>query len=80
MTDSAAPTDDVLKQAYKAFKKRYKLTQLDHDSRIGKSPMSGGSRAIAGISPPDQYPRAVWEALVTQGKLVYMGEGTYAMK
>jgi len=71
---------DVLKAALKAFKKRLKLTQLDDNSRIGRGPMSGGQRStIAGITPPDQYPRAVWEELVKQGKLKNAGQGMYGL-
>lgn len=74
------PTPEELKLAFKAFKKRLKLTQLDHDSRVGVGPMSGGQRStIAGIVPPNQYPRAVWEALVDQGKLRYVGHGSYGL-
>jgi hypothetical protein len=75
----APPSAEVLKAAYKAFKKRLKLMQLDDNSRIGRSPLSGGQRTtIAGITPPDQYPRAVWEELVKQGKLKHAGQGMYA--
>ena len=50
------PPPEVLKAALKAFKKRLKLTQLDDNSKIGRSPMSSGQRStIAGITPPDQY-------------------------
>lgn len=74
------PSKEVLKAALKAFKKRLKLTQLDDSSRLGHGPMSGGQRsAIAGITPPDQYPRAVWEALVAQGKLKHAGHNLYSL-
>jgi hypothetical protein len=77
----AAPTAEELKQAYQAFKKRWKLTRLDHESRVGRSPLSsGGQSSIGGISPPNQFSRAVWDALVEQGKLKYVGQGMYAMK
>ena len=76
---AAAPSDETLKAALKAFKKRLKLTQLDFDSRIGRGPMSSGSASrIAGITPPNQYPREVWEELVKQGKLKHAGHGMYA--
>ncbi len=71
------PSDDELKAAYKAFKKRLKFKQLDLDSRVGRSPTSSGSTKIAGIEPPDQYPKAVWDALVRQKKLKYSGQGMY---
>jgi hypothetical protein len=79
--ESAAPSPETLKAALKAFKKRLKLTQLDQESRIGRGPMSGGQKStIVGIVPPDQYPRAVWEELVKQGKLKHAGQAFYALK
>ncbi len=75
-----AITPALLKSAYNAFKKRWKVTRLDQESRIGRSPMSGGQKStIAGIMPPDQFPRAVWEALVEQGRLKRAGGGMYSM-
>jgi len=77
---AAPPSPEILKAAMKAFKKRLKLTQLDDASRIGRAPTStGGHSAIAGITPPDQYPKAVWEALADQGKLRRAGHGTYSL-
>jgi hypothetical protein len=75
-----APSPETLKAAYKAFKKRLKLTRLDDASRLGHGPMSSGQgSSIAGITPPDQYPRAVWEKLVEQGKLRHAGHGMYSL-
>jgi hypothetical protein len=79
-SQTAPPSPEVLKAALKAFKKRMKLTQLDDESRVGRSPMSGGQKSsIAAITPPDQYPRAVWEELVKQGKLQNASHGMYAL-
>ena len=76
----SALTPEILKSAYNAFKKRWKLTRLDQESRIGRGPMSSGQKsAIAGIVPPDQFPKAVWEELVKQGRIKYTGSGFYAM-
>ena len=73
-------TPELLKSAYNAFKKRWKLTRLDQESRIGRSPMSSGQRsAIVGIVAPDQFPHAVWEELVKRGKIKYAGSGMYRM-
>ena len=70
----------VLKSAYNAFKKRWKLTRLDYESRIGRGPLSAGSKsAIVGIAAPKEFPRAVWEELVKQGRLKHAGSGLYAM-
>jgi hypothetical protein len=79
-TASASPTPETLKTAYKAFKKRWKLTQLDDASRIGRGPLSSGQgSSIAGITPPNQYPALVWEELAKQGKLKRAGQGLYSL-
>jgi hypothetical protein len=73
------PTKEQLKQAFKAFKKRLKLTQLDEDSRLSRSPLSSDKFRILAITPPDQFPQEVWDELVKQGKLKKAGHGTYEM-
>ncbi len=77
---AGGPSPQELKLAYKAFKKRLKLTRLDAESRIGVGPMSSGSTwGIVAIVPPNQYPRAVWDELVRQGKLKNAGGGMYTL-
>jgi hypothetical protein len=76
---SPPPSQDELNKAFKAFKKRLKLTQLDFDSRIGASPLSGHASGIVAIAPPREFPRAVWDALVEQGKLKRSGQGQYEL-
>jgi len=80
-TSSEQPiSSQVLKSAYNAFKKRWKLTRLDYESRIGRGPLSSGQQsAIVGIAAPKEFPRAVWEELVKQGRLKHAGSGLYAM-
>ncbi|MCE9545431.1 MAG: hypothetical protein K8T25_07930 [Planctomycetia bacterium] len=74
------PTAEILKRALKAFKKRLKLTKLDVESSLGVGPMSGGRPSgIVAITPPDQYPREVWDALVDQGRLRRAGHGQYEL-
>jgi hypothetical protein len=76
----AAPIDPaILKSAYNAFKKRWKLTRLDYESRIGKSPLSGSKSAIVGITAPKEFPKAVWEELIKQNRLKRAGSGLYSM-
>ncbi|MGA2796205.1 MAG: hypothetical protein ABSE63_01370 [Thermoguttaceae bacterium] len=75
------PGQQELKAALKAFKKRLKLNQLDDQSRIGVGPMSSGRESgIVAITPPDQYPQAVWDELARQGKLKRVGNGMYELK
>lgn len=77
-TDS--PTPEELRNALKAFKKRLKLSRLDDESSLGRGPLSGGkSSGIVAITPPHQYPRAVWDQLVAQGRLKYAGQGMYQL-
>jgi hypothetical protein len=76
----STPTPQELKLALKAFRKRLKLTRLDAESKLGGGPLSGGrSSAIVAIAPPNQYPQAVWDELVRQGKLKKAGHGTYEL-
>jgi hypothetical protein len=74
------PTADEIRDAFKAFKKRLKLSKLDDESSLGRGPLSGGKASgIVAITPPHQYRRAIWEALVAQGRLKYAGQGMYQL-
>ncbi len=76
----AEPTPEELTRAFKAFKKRLKLTRLDAESSISGGPLSGGRRAsIVAIAPPAEFPQAVWDALVKQGKIKPAGRGLYEL-
>ncbi len=71
-------TREELKAALKAFNRRLRLTRLDDESRLGHGAMTPGLRSgICGIRPPDQFPPAIWEELVRQGKLTNEGKGLY---
>jgi len=75
-----APSREDLKRALKAFRKRLKVTRLDDESRLGYGPMTGGGKSgVVAVRPPDQYPPAVWEELVRQGRLKYAGHGLYEL-
>ncbi len=65
------PTEEEIKRAFKAFKKRLKINQLDDESRLGHGPMSGGSGKgkIMSIRPPSGFAPEVWQALVQRGFL-----------
>ncbi len=70
-------TEEELKRAYKAFKKRFKLTKLDDES--GLSRFGNKKSGIVGISPPNGFPPEIWEELVAQGKLRREARGVYAL-
>lgn len=75
------PSEEELKRALGAFKKRLKLTKLDQESRLGvMRPMSSGrSSEGMGIVPPREFPRSVWAELARQGKIKDMGGGFYTL-
>jgi hypothetical protein len=79
--DQPAISEDTLKQALGAFKKRLKLTKLDQESKLGAhKPMTSGKKVEGmGIQPPNQFPREVWKELANQGKIKDMGGGFYTM-
>jgi hypothetical protein len=74
------PIKEQLKGAFKAFKKRLKLTQLDAESQLSKNPLSTGrGHGIVAITPPIDYPQTVWDELVRQNKLKKVGQGLYEL-
>ena len=74
------PSKEDLRLAMKAFRKRLKLMRLDDESRMGYGPTSSGQKSrVAAITPPDKYPKAVWQELAKQGKLKHSGGGLYSL-
>lgn len=80
-TSAEQEREVLLKTALNAFKKRYKLTKLDQESKLGASrPMTSGKKSEGiGINPPSQFSRDVWQELAKQGKIKDMGGGFYSM-
>jgi hypothetical protein len=72
-------TEDELKKALKAFKKRMKLTQLDDDSKLGHSPLTGSQSKVTAIQPPHGFGREIWEELAAKGYLKNDGGGFYQL-
>ena len=72
-------TEDDLKKALKAFKKRLKLTQLDEDSRLGHSPLTGAKSKIISIQPPSGFGKEIWEELADKGFLKRDGIGFFEL-
>jgi hypothetical protein len=80
MSPTDPPTKEELKAALKAFKKRLKLTRLEEESKLTRRPTTSGQpSAIVAIVPPNQFPAAVWEELVKQGRLKKAGHGTFEL-
>jgi len=73
-------TKEQLKAAFKAFKKRLKLTRLEEESKLSRrATTSGKASDIVAVTPPNQFPQAVWDELVRQGKLKRSGPGQYEL-
>lgn len=78
---AAQTRDQVLKSAFNAFKKRYKLTKLDQESKLGgKRAMTGGKDfGQTGILPPREFGADVWQELAKQGRIKDYGGGFFGM-
>jgi hypothetical protein len=75
-----ASTESELKRALGTFKKRLKMAQLDDDSRLGRSPLTGSRREkIVSIQPPAGFGRAIWEELADMGFLKRDTVGFYEL-
>ena len=73
-------TEDDRKKALKAFKKRLKLTRLDDESRLGRSPLTGsGGDKVISIQAPAGFGKEIWEELVEAGFLRRDGIGFYEL-
>lgn len=70
-------TDEELKRALKAFKKRLKLMRLDEESGLSRG--GGKKSGITGITPPAGHPAGIWDELVERGKLKRDMGSTYAL-
>jgi len=72
-------TEEELRKALKAFKKRLKLTQLEDDSKLGHSPLTGARSQVVAIQPPMGFGREIWSELVEKGYLKNDGGGFYQL-
>jgi hypothetical protein len=77
--DSDIPPE-TLKKALRAFRKRLKLTRLDHESKLGRSVMTSGKQAdVDAILAPYEFPAEVWKALAARGDLEDAGRGFFRL-
>jgi len=78
--EAEAPDAETCRRALRAFRKRLALTCLDEESKLGRGPLSKGSgTSAAAITPPTEWPDTVWQELVRQGRLRYIGHGFYEL-
>jgi len=72
--------DEELRKAMKAFRRRLKLTKLDHESKLGHSPLTTGKdAAFDSILPPSGFDEDIWRVLVERGQLEELGYGFYRL-
>jgi hypothetical protein len=81
MTTPGAVDPEQLKAAFTAFKKRWKVTKLNDESKLGGGrPMTSGKKSdMMGMVPPNQFPREIWQELARLGRIKDVGGGFYAM-
>jgi hypothetical protein len=72
-------SEEDLKKALKAFRKRLKLTQLEEDSHLGHSPLTGAKSQIVSIQPPAGFGKEIWEELADKGFLKRDGIGFFSL-
>ncbi len=72
-------TDAEYKLALKAFKKKIKHAQLEEDSKLGRSPLSGTKARILSVQPPTGHGREIWRELAEKGHLIHDGGGFYSL-
>lgn len=73
-------TEEEMRKALKAFKKKLKMQQLEEDSRLGRSPLTGSRTTVAAIQPPSGFGRDIWREMVGKGWLKDDGGGFYSLK
>jgi hypothetical protein len=72
-------TDEELKKALKAFRKRLNAAQLEEDSRLGRGPIGSAKEKIVCMQPPPGFGRAIWDELADKGYLKPDGGGFYQL-
>lgn len=64
--------------ALRAFRKRVKFARLDHESKLGVGPLTGGKHSdFDSMIAPHDYPMYVWKALAADGDLIDDGGGFF---
>ena len=72
--------EETLRSAMKTYRKRMKLMKLDHESKLGRSPLTSGKDAgFESILPPEEFAPEVWQVLAARGELEATGQGFYKL-
>jgi len=68
--------EDNLKRALRRFRDKLKRLRREDESRLGNRYVTYGKKsAITAITPPDEFPTAVWDKLVELKRLHRAGQG-----
>lgn len=75
-----AISEETLRAAMKAYRKRLKLGRLADESRLtGHKLTKGEASHIDAIIPPTDFPPPVWRELARRGLLEHTGGGFYGL-
>lgn len=79
-SSATALDEDTLKRALHAFKRKIKSMRRDDESQLrGRYVTRGQASTIAAITPPREFPPAVWQELARLNRLKPAGGGTYQL-
>lgn len=78
--DGPVEVTSEMREALKAFRKRFKLARLDDESRMSTRQLTGGAKSeIDAIVPPREFPDEIWKQLTKAGVLRHTGQGFYLL-
>jgi hypothetical protein len=78
--DGPVEVTSEMREALKAFRKRFKLARLDDESRMSTRQLTGGAKSeIDAIEPPKEFPDEIWKNLAKVGVLKHTGQGFYLL-
>lgn len=73
------PDENEMKKALSAFRKRLRALQLETDSKLGRSALTGKKETVTAIQPPLGFGKDVWQHLAQIGWLKNEGRGFYQL-
>jgi hypothetical protein len=53
--------------------------QLEDDSQLGRSPLTGPRSNVVAIQPPAGFGREIWDEMARKGLLAHEGGGMYRL-
>ena len=69
---------ETIIEALRVFRKRIKFMKLDHESKLGVGPLTGGKELkFDSVMAPHDYPMEVWQSLAASGHLIDDGGGFF---